>query len=128
MSYSNPYWVTVNYPGTNFATGATRPVELFDHRACHVRDIMVRGTTTFTATTTAGRVQIGVTGEPDKYADLDMGTLAGGSVLTATRDQLSALKDYPVIEKDTDILVTFVAPTGGTPAGVGDVTIVFGYF
>lgn len=131
MSYDNPKSFTLSLTGVNFASGAgARKVRLPKGYEARVADIVISGTTLFTAVTTAGLVRLGLVGEAARFAEFSAGTLAAGETIAAT-NQAGALKvdsvsrQGIVIPKDTDVLINIVAPTGGTPAGVGDIHILF---
>ena len=86
---------------------------------------LVNVTEAFTTDTTPARVDVGTSGDADEYAiSGGFGTTGvGASVSPALTDGVSA----NLLPPDTDVQLTFVAPTGGVPAGVADciVTIVY---
>lgn len=87
--------------------------------------VHVAATETFTATTTAGRVDVGTAADTDAYASFNLGTLADTD--SASTDDGTTDTDAIIdadIPADTQVEVTFVAPTGGTPAGKGFVSII----
>lgn len=98
-----------------------------------IEEIHVAVTETFTADTTAGFVRIGTASDADKFAELGMG-LAADTDGWGTNDDTDAIKAAGQsidLDRDGDsgasldqLEVAFVAPTGGTPAGQGYVTIV----
>jgi hypothetical protein len=134
-SYDLPHTATYQYAGVNFATTTTGKIPV--PRKCtkgRVLDIAVYATTTFTQTTTAGAVEVGDGTTATKFANLSTGgTVAGNSV--TGNDQTSG----PVYQSTYfaanynsgaglhDLIVTFLAPTGGTPAGVGNVFIIMAW-
>ncbi len=76
---------------------------------------------TFTDDTTEARVDIGTVADPDGYSvGADFGTLAATAALNPEGAD-GALGDR--IIEDTDFLITTVAPTGGTPAGIATVSV-----
>ncbi len=108
-----------------------------------IEEIAVSATETFTATTTDARVEIGTASDTDKFAELALGTLADTNALgfaTGTDDAGAdprydnsyggpgVVRTGSTEENITQVEVTFVAPTGGTPAGKGYVTIVLAWF
>lgn len=75
---------------------------------------------TFTNVTTGALVQVGTAADVDAYAELDVGALADTNSVAAADTDFTD-RSLPA---DTPVEVTFVAPTGGTPAGIGNVEIV----
>lgn len=126
MSYSNPDRRSYVFPAVAFGTGTAQSFQGPKGKAGRLVDIHVSCTVLFTAVTTPAYVQVGTAATPAANAALALGTLAatdaisakGNGVTTAytlTTDQIAA---------DTQVEVTFVAPTGGTPAGTGTVAVV----
>lgn len=81
---------------------------------------------TFTNTTTAGSVAVGVSGNADAHGEeIGLGTSAADTVGTLSARTLASSPDVlrstyivePDIPADTAIYITCTAPTGGTPAG-----------
>jgi len=125
MSYANADRRTYSFPAVNFATNSAQAIRGPKGKMALLQSISMSATTTFTATTTQGRVDVGVTGTPQAYASLPLGTTAAGGAIASDDSARTA----PVITQnrlpaDTDVLMSFVAPTGGSPAGVGTVTVV----
>ncbi len=85
-----------------------------------LRSIHVAATETFNSVTTGAQVLVGTAADPNAYAQFEIGDLADtDSVSTddGTTDTDAIIdKDIPA---DTQVEVTTVAPTGGTPAGIG---------
>lgn len=102
-----------------------------------IEDIHVAVTETFTTDTTPGYVRIGTASDADKFAELNMGTAAATDGFS-TRDDSDAIKAAGLridLGRDGDsgaaldqLEVAAVAPTGGTPAGIGYVTVVISWF
>ncbi len=99
-----------------------------------IREIAVSATETFTAVTTPGYVRIGTGADPDKFAELSLGTTADTDAVSAAA-QDGAMKDGDglgpgVFNADglTQLEVALVAPTGGTPAGIGHVNVAIEWF
>jgi hypothetical protein len=127
-TYDHPVYVTYNYEGHDFgAGGATKPIVGPAGMRGKIVDIHASNVTeTFTNTTTEAKVQAGVSGELDKFADFGLGTLAAGAADAATRHEGDVT--HNVLGSDETLLLTFVAPTGGTPAGIADVQVVVAWF
>lgn len=86
--------------------------------------IHVSASETFTTTTTDGMVLLGTSGDTNAYAQFELGALAdtdGASTDDGTTDT-NAILDA-TIPADTQIEWSMIAPTGGTPAGIGVVTV-----
>ncbi|MGH2903918.1 MAG: hypothetical protein ACRDK7_10090 [Solirubrobacteraceae bacterium] len=125
MSYSNPKRVNYSYPAQNFTTPITRQIK--PPKGCthgNVVDIHMSVTTTFTQTTTPGFVKIGDGTTDDKYASLNMGAAAAGAAYNVG-DGGTIAKGGIDLDRDNISAITLktVAPTGGTPAGVGDLNV-----
>jgi len=84
-----------------------------------LREISLNATETFNSVTTAANIQVGTAADPNAYAQMDCAD-------TADTDSISAAAaEYFLrfIPADTQVEVTFTAPTGGTPTGIGSVFI-----
>ena len=126
MPYDNPLTVTYNLGTIDFGAGdealAIRAPAGYDYgRIVHV-GVAVKET--FTNTTTAAYVRIGTATDADAYVELNMGTAADTNYYSE-RDDTDAIIDPEV--DDTQLEVALIAPTGGTPAGIGDVHIVINW-
>jgi len=127
MSYSNPLVITYNLGLHDFGAGgdalAIKAPNGYENG--RIMDIGVAVTETFTATTLPGYIRIGTTGDADAYAELNMGTAADTDYYN-TADDTDAIIDADVT--NTQLEVALVAPTGGTPAGIGHVHITISWF
>jgi hypothetical protein len=126
MSYaSNPVEVTYNWPAQNFTSPITRAVKppVRANRG-RITNLSVSVTTLFTAVTTQGFVRVGTAGNASLYAELGMGTAAAGTAYN-DRDFPRTIRSDIDMTRDniTQVLVATIAPTGGTPAGVGDIQL-----
>lgn len=98
-----------------------------------VLDILMAASVTFTQTTTPAVVQVGDGTTADAFASLTVGALASGSTLGGGDVANGVFKavylagNYNSGAGLHDLIVTFVAPTGGTPAGTADVIVIVGY-
>ena len=80
-----------------------------------IKEINVDSFELFTNTTTEAFIRLGSAASGYEYVNMGLGTLADGA-----NAQLTAVAADLVLEAlpaDTDIHLTLVAPTGGTPAG-----------
>lgn len=110
-----------------------------------VADISASVTTTYNAVTTSAKIKVGVSGTLDALGSLDLATTAAGSGvgwsasykkgsnptygsldLTGTSNTISGSPTTP--EVSGPVLISFVANTGGTPAGAGNATVVLEWF
>lgn len=116
--YDNPIVITYNLGSSNFATPATATsFKGPPGKKGKILDVGVRVTTLFTNVTTDGAMAIGTSGDADAYALLQMGAAAATDYWNTIDDPDAIIND--TLPADTQIEVTFVAPTGGAPAGVG---------
>ena len=127
MSYSNPLVITYNLGLHDFGTaGDALAIKApSGYASGRIMDIGVAVTETFTATTTPAYVRLGTTTDADAYAELNMGTAADTNYYN-TQDDTDAIIDADVTS--TQIEVALVAPTGGTPAGIGHVHVTIAWF
>jgi hypothetical protein len=133
--YDAPKQQSYNFGSHDFGAGAgahaiQRPVGMVSGRVAeiHVGPI----TEVFNAVTTPGYVRIGTAADADKFAELNMGAAAVSDGY-GTNDDPDAVKDagkFIDLNRDGDsgacldqLEVTFVAPTGGTPTGIGVVAV-----
>lgn len=134
--YDNPLLVTYTVAATTFGSAfQLKPPKGLTRGT--IFDIHVMVTATFTAVTTPASVQIGYTGSANYYAELNMGTAASGTSRNSS-DILEPevvvkrpifLRDDPGVGSDlTHVLLTSVAPTGGTPAGGGVISVPVGWY
>lgn len=84
-------------------------------------------TEAFTATTTPAYINIGDGSDADKYVSMSLGTTAIDAVDTS-QDAEIFHETAGMFAADEQPVVTFVAPTGGTPAGIGEVMVHVAWF
>lgn len=88
--------------------------------------VSLAATETFNAVTTGARVDVGTAADPDAYLSYAVGTLAAGSGATPIDGNgLTVLGDLPA---DTEARISLIAPTGGTPAGIADTTVLICWY
>lgn len=126
MSYSDADRTTYSFGSVNFAGGdSTQCIRGPKGKQGRLMRLHIIPTTTFAGGTTTPKMQVGKSGSLTAYANWDMGTAAAGS---ARSSDDSAQSTNPItsasLPADTDILLTFKAPTGGGAAGVGLPSIV----
>ncbi len=138
MSYDQPDRLQYLFEGVDFGAGdSTETIEAPDagdvsgaqERSGRVVAVLISGVTeAFTQTTTAGAVQVGDGSDADAYFDTGLNLGSGLTIDESVKyfPDDGSQSDIP-LDAD-DVTVTFVAPTGGTPAGIGDVTVVIDWF
>jgi len=106
---------------------------------CRIEDIHVAVTETFNGVTTNAFIRIGTAADADRYAELDMQAAAatdGYNIADAPAAD-TPLKDIGhggsgVIDIGQEVItqleVATIANTGGTPAGIGHVTVVVSWW
>ena len=124
MSYDSPsIQMHYQFAAEDFTSPLSRTIRGPSGRVGTLTHIGVAVTTTFTADTTPGYVRVGTSGDADAYAELDMATSAAD---TYKQDDATAII-ASLLPADSDIVLATVAPTGGTPAGVGDIHIIIAW-
>jgi hypothetical protein len=128
-TYDQPLVVTHVISDVDFGAGdsAYAIKAPYGYSRARLFDVGVLVTETFTNTTTAGFVRIGTAADADAYAELAMATAAATNYYN-TVDDTDAIINADIPTASTQLEVACIAPTGGTPAGIGDVHIVIGYY
>lgn len=128
--YDAYHAITYKFNAVNFATttSAKMPIPRGANFA-RVLDIMLVASVTFTQVTAPGQVQIGDGTTANKFASIVIGGLASGSSLTGNDVAHVWTANYIAAPGAVlhDLVATFLAPTGGTPAGTADVYVLVGY-
>lgn len=122
-----PRTITYTYPSHDFGAGADA-VSLKAPKGSgwgELQDIGVQVTETFTADTLAATVLVGTASDANYYAQLEMG-LAADTNYWNTQDDPDAIINNKI--DSTQVEVAFTAPTGGTPAGIGTVSITIAWY
>lgn len=129
MAYDRPSNVSYVYPAKDFTAAITRAIKppYLKNRGIIV-DIHVAVTTLFTQVTTPAYVRVGTAASDALYAELNMGAAAANTAYNVT-DFPTAIKKTIDLSRDavTAVQLKIVAPTGGSPAGVGDLTLTIGW-
>ena len=128
MSYSNGPTITYSFPAVDFGAGDTGHAfkAPYGYTQGTIIDVGVAVTETFNQVTTPGYVRIGTAGDADAYAQLNMADAAATNYYN-TLDDTDAIINAK-IPSTTQVEVACIAPTGGTPAGVGTVHITVRWF
>lgn len=131
INYDNPMRITYNLGLHDYGAGGDSlaiPVPAGASR-CRIEEIALSATETFNEVTTEGLVQLGTVGDADRYAQLAVGSLAdtdGLGLTDAGKFDIGhggrGVVDFGQ-EGTTQIEVTLVAPTGGTPAGIAHTNV-----
>lgn len=124
MSYSLPNRREYVFPAVAFGSSSAQSFKGPKGKSGILRDIHVSCTTLFTAVTTPAHVMVGTAADTDFNADFTLGTLAATDSVSmiGSTGSVAALLNA-AIAPDTQVEVTFTAPTGGSPAGTGTVTV-----
>ena len=141
MSYDNPFVVSYAFGLHDFAAAALAgaiAVPLGVGR-CKIEEIHVSVTEVFNGVTTNAFVRIGTAGDADRYAELDMQAAAAtdGYGIADAPAAATPLKDIGqggdgvvdiATEAITQLEVVTVQNTGGTPTGIGYLTVVVAWW
>lgn len=130
MSYDHPKTVSYCFGSHDFGAGAGA-FALKPPRGCkrgNIVDVQVQVTETFNQVTTPGYVRLGTASDPDKYAELNMGAAAATDAYSLADTKKATNRIDMDADSITQVEVVFVAPTGGTPAGIGVVNVVIDWF
>lgn len=126
-SLSDFFDVTYVLPAKDFGDGWTEVLEAHPTLRGVVKNVALYDVTeALNAVTTPARVDVGInSGDADAFS-ISAG-IGAVSIGAAANPALTA-GVTGTIPAGTDILVTGVAPTGGTPAGVATVAVTIRYF
>jgi hypothetical protein len=94
----------------------------------NVVDIHLSVFETFTQVTTPGYIRIGTSGDADKYAELNCGAAAATNAYNLSDAGTINSRIDLVADSISQVEVVSIAPTGGTPAGIANVTIVIDWY
>lgn len=136
--YDHPLPMTYTFPALAFG-GASSSSSIKPPRGLSlgvIRDIHAMVTVLFTAVTTPAFVRLGYSGDTDYYAELNMGTAPASAGYNSSDIASSTTVIHRRIDLNNDpvpgdlsaVLVSFVAATGGTPAGTATVAIAIGWW
>ncbi|MGB1678180.1 MAG: hypothetical protein ACPHEU_09085 [Acidimicrobiales bacterium] len=127
MSYSDPRPYTYSFGEIDFGAGGDALVVTGPSgKQGSIKEILVSATETFTSDTTEAIIELGSSAGTAEYVNMGLGTLADGADQRLTDTAADLVLD--ALPADTDIHVTFNAPTGGTPAGKGFVQIMIEWY
>jgi hypothetical protein len=125
MSYSLPDRRSYTFPNVDYGAGdSAQSIQGPKGKSGRLIDIHLSVTETFNSVTTDANTQVGTAADPNAYALFNQGdaaatdSVSGQDGVTDTDWLIDA-----AIPADTQVEVTFTAPTGGTPAGIATTTI-----
>lgn len=125
MSYADGDRRTYVFPNVDFGAGdSAQSFQGPKGKTGRLIDIHYSVTETFNSVTTDANTQIGTAADPDAYALFVQGDAAATDSVCGTDGTTDP--DWLIDENipaDTQVEVTFTAPTGGTPAGIATVSI-----
>lgn len=128
MGYATGDQITYSFGPIDFGAGDSQfAIRGPNGLSGRITDVIVSVTETFTNVTTQAFVRVGTAADNDRDLELGLGTAAIGTSVAASADPDNFKRDE-VLEPDTDIIVNLVAPTGGTPAGIGYIHLVVNWF
>lgn len=121
FTYSEPMFETYLLPSHDFGAGAgTDIISGPDgHKGRLLNVTILTVTEVFNSVTTNALIRVGTSADPDKHAEMsidDTADLGSDSILAAELYNTE-------IAADEDVHIDYVAPTGGTPTGIGQVQI-----
>ena len=141
VSYDNPMHISYSFGLHDFAATALAAAIAVPKGVsrCRIEEIHVSVTEIFNADTTAAFVRIGTSADPDKFAELDMqlAALTDGYGIDDAPAADTPLKDighggFGVVdiatEDITQLEIVTVKNTGGTPTGIGYLTVVIAWW
>jgi hypothetical protein len=126
-TYSSPLVLTYKFPSHDFGAGAdTRDIKgPPGMKGRLVNTLLYNVTEAFTADTTPAYIRVGTTGDADLFNQTSCATTAIDGVVSDSPDE----DTYNVqMAADAIVRTSFVAPTGGTPAGIGEVQIAIAWY
>jgi hypothetical protein len=123
MGYSSAQYATYSFGLQDFADAP----EVFSFKLPSGKqgtlvDVCISCVESFNATTTEARLDIGTATDPDAYARCGLGTTADTDTYLASENTGDIISSG--IPAGTQVEVTMVANTGGTPTGKGLINIV----
>lgn len=139
LGYDQPLTISYSMGLLDFAAAATanaiqRP---YGKKFARIEELHVAVSEVFNAVTTPAYLNIGTASDPDKFASLNMGTAAATDGYGTNDDPDAILAAGKLIDLDRDgdsgasldqLEVVTVQNTGGTPTGIGEVTVVISWY
>lgn len=135
--YDKPLLISYVFSAINFGSTVNKRIKPPPGaKFGEIKDVHASINTLFTQVTTPGYVRIGTVDDASKYCSMNMGAAAANTGYgLADNDGLGTKQKTIDLDRDsnagtaiTDLRVAFIAPTGGSPAGVADVTITMAWW
>jgi|TARA_R110002012_G_scaffold114135_1_gene260697 hypothetical protein len=126
MSYSDPRPYAYSYYHDFGAGSEAMVMRGPSGKQGSVKEVEVEAIETFTNTTTEAIIELGSSAGTAEYVNMGLGTLADGDQQRLTDTAADLVLD--ALPADTDIHITFNAPTGGTPAGKAHVHMMIEWY
>ena len=115
MSYSDPRPYCISATHDFGAGGEAMTFRGPKGKQGTIKEINVDSYETFTSVTTEAFIRLGSATSGYEYVNMGLGTLADAANVSMTA--VAADLVLEALPADTDVHITLVAPTGGTPAG-----------
>lgn len=116
MSYSNPQTCMYNFPNMDFgavAGNTTHPIAGPQGKKGRLIEVGVVTTEVFADDATTAQVHVGIVGDTDAHALLNIADSTATNTVFNTKDDTDAIIDAD-LDADTTLLVTLVEGTDGT--------------
>jgi hypothetical protein len=127
MAYENPTTISYNLNSVDFGDGTTAHyIKGPKGKVGRIVDVHLDVKETFNAVTTQAFFRAGTATAAAAYWEYSLGTTAAGAAFNV-QNQPAADKATNVPE-NSQIVIACVAPTGGTPAGIANVTVVVNWW
>ncbi|MCP5087932.1 MAG: hypothetical protein GY952_14155 [Rhodobacteraceae bacterium] len=133
MSYgNNKYQLSINLGELDFADAAGDVKIPVGSKRWNILAAQVMVTETFNQVTTPGYLRLGTDADADAYFEKSMAATAIGEGVSSFNEsgntEFKGTDRASAYNGSGDIKVSWVAPTGGTPAGKGHVNILVELF
>ena len=129
MSYSQPQQITYTTGAiTTTAAAVTIPLRGPKGKQGRLRDVIARCTTTHVLGSTPTELKIGLSGTLTAYGDFLPAAMTAPTATTLSDLPGASVLGTAIIPADTVVLLTTVANTTGSPAGVITYDVIIDWF
>ncbi len=129
MSYSQPQHITYTTGAiTTTAAAVTIPIRGPKGKQGRLRDVIARCTTTHVLGSTPTELKIGLSGTLTAYGDFLPAAMTAPTATTLSDLPGASVLGTAIIPADTVVLLTTVANTTGSPAGVITYDVIIDWF
>lgn len=129
MSYSQPQQITYTTGAiTTTAAAVTIPIRGPKGKQGRLRDVIARCTTTHVLGSTPTELKIGLSGTLTAYGDFLPAAMTAPTATTLSDLPGASVLGTAIIPADTVVLLTTVANTTGSPAGVITYDVIIDWF